>query len=149
MHAAFKITRNAISPSLAKALRAAADPKPALRAAGEVLVQMAKRSFDEPALRAAPWPALKPATIRAKARANKSNAILKRNGLLWRSLRVIGVDKTRVVVGSDRPYAGFHQLGTRHIPARPFFPVTAQGKLTVTAKQRVERAIEIKLGIKE
>ena len=149
MQAAIRVTRDLISPSLLKNLRRANDPKPALKAAGEVLVQMAKRSFDEPALRAAPWPALKPATIKAKARANKSNAILKRNGLLWRSLRVIGVDKTRVTVGSDRPYATFHQIGTRHIPARPFFPVTAQGKLTPAAKARVERAIEIKLSIKE
>jgi len=149
MQAHFRLAKDSISPSLRKALRKAANPAPALRSAGMVLVQMAKRSFDDPALRAAPWPALKPATINAKARANKSSAILKRDGLLWRSLRVIGVDKTRVTVGSDRPYAAFHQLGTKHIPARPFFPVTSQGRLTPAAKERIERAMEIKLGIKE
>lgn len=149
MQGRFTITRDAISPSLVKNLRSAKDPQPALRAAGEVLVQMAKRSFDEPALRVSPWAPLKPATIKAKARAGKSNAVLKSSGTLWRSLRVIGVDKTRVVVGSDRPYAGYHQLGTAHIPARPFFPVTAQGKLTPAAAKRVEAAISIKLSIAE
>lgn len=148
MQIAFKVHKDAISPSLRKALRAAADPKPALSAAGEVLVQMAKRAFDEPKLRPAAWPALKPATLKAKARRGKSNAILKSNGTLWRSLRVLSADKTMVTVGSDRPYAAYHQLGTRHIPARPFFPVTAQGKLTETAKTRIESALKIKLGIK-
>lgn len=144
----FAVVQNQITPSLRKALKSAAKPQPALRAAGEVLVQMAKRSFDEPALRPAPWRPLKASTQRAKARKGKSSALLKSSGTLWRSLRVIGVDSTTVTIGSDRPYAAYHQLGTRHIPARPFFPVTSQGNLTAPAKKRVERAIEIKLGIK-
>ena len=147
MQAKFTLHHDAITPHLRRALKKIENPAPALRAAGMVLVELAKRAFDEPALRAASWPALKPATIKAKARAGKSNAMLKSSGTLWRSLRVIGVDKTRVTVGSDRPYAAFHQLGTRHIPARPFFPVTAQGNLTPLAKERVNSAIETKIGI--
>jgi phage gpG-like protein len=149
MQAKFTLKRDTISPHLLRQLRKAQNPAPALRAAGMVLVEMAKRSFDDPALRAASWPALKPATIKAKARAGKSSTMLKSSGTLWRSLRVIGVDKTRVTVGSDRPYAAFHQLGTRHIPSRPFFPVTSQGNLTPLAKERVNSAIETKLAIKE
>lgn len=147
MQAHFTLKRDAISPHLLRKLRKVQNPAPALRSAGMVLVQMAKRAFDEPSLRAASWPALKPATLKRKGGAG---GILRGpQALMMKSLRVIGVDNTRVTVGSDRPYAGFHQLGTRHIPARPFFPVTAQGKLTAAAKQRVDRAIEIKLGIKE
>jgi phage gpG-like protein len=143
----FTISRNQISPALVKHLRAATDARPALNAAGEVLVQMAKRSFDEPALRPAVWPPLKASTLSQKAKAGKSNGILKSSGTLWRSLRVISAEPTRVTIGSDRPYAGFHQLGTQHIPARPFFPF-AQGKLTAAGKVRVEAALRIKLGIK-
>lgn len=148
MQARFQLTKDTLTPDLRKKLKAVSNRQPALRAGGEVLVQMAKRSFDEPALRAAPWAPLKPSTIKQKARAGKSSGLLKSSGTLWRSLRVIGVDATSVRIGSDRPYAAYHQLGTRHIPARPFFPVTSQGKLTPAAKVRVERAIEIKLGLK-
>lgn len=149
MQISLKLSRDGISPSLAKKVRAGGNPQPALRAAGEVLVQMAKRSFDEPSLRPAPWAALKASTVRAKARAGKSSSILKSSGTMWRSFRVIGVDSSRVTVGSDRPYAGFHQLGTRHIPARPFFPVTPQGKLTAAAKMRVEAAMQKRLNVAE
>lgn len=144
MQARFTISRDTLTPHLLRKLRAAQNPQPALRAAGEALVQMAKRSFDEPALRAASWPPLKPSTAKRKAAAGKSNAILKSSGTLWRSLRVIGVTLSAVTIGSDRPYAAFHQIGTRHIPARPFFPIQ-QGKLTAAAKDRVFTAIHQKL----
>lgn len=146
MQATLKLTRNAISPDLAKALRASQRAAPAMKAAGEVLVQMAKRSFDEPALRITNWPPLKSSTIKQKTKAGKSNAILKSSGTLWRSLRVISAEATRVTIGSDRPYAAFHQIGTRHIPARPFFPI-AQGRLSAAAAKRVETALRLKLGI--
>jgi phage gpG-like protein len=149
MQLSLKLVRDGISPSLAKKVRAGGNPQLALRAAGEVLVQMAKRSFDEPSLRPAPWAPLKTSTVLAKAKAGKSSSILKASGTMWRSFRVIGVDATRVTVGSDRPYAGFHQLGTQHIPARPFFPITPQGKLTAAAKARVEAAMQKRLDLAE
>lgn len=142
MQIQLKLSRDGISPKIAGLVRKAKDPSKALRAAGEVLVQMAKRSFDEPAIRVAPWAPLRPATLAAKARAGKSTGLLKASGTLWRSLRVLEVDKTRVAFGSDRPYAGFHQIGTRRIPARPFFPITGGGKLSPLAKQRVESALK-------
>ncbi|HLP01680.1 MAG TPA: phage virion morphogenesis protein [Opitutaceae bacterium] len=88
------------------------------------VVSMTIRSFNEPALRAAPWPALKEATVREKAKRGGANAILKRSTLLFRSWRVIEATAAHARVGSDRPYAAPHQWGTkRGLPARPMLPL--------------------------
>ncbi len=152
-----KLTKDTLSPAIAKALRAVADPKPALEAAAMVIVKRAVRAFNEPGVRPAPWQALKASTLAAKARTGKSDAILKRDGksdailkrdgVLWRSIRISGLTKARVTVGTDRFYAHFHQLGTRTTPARPFFPFDKDGKLEAAADDRVQAAIRIKLGV--
>jgi phage gpG-like protein len=112
------------------------DPKPALVAMGTALVNYTKRTFNDASLRAAPWP--------AKKSGGASN--LKRDGVLWRSPRVVKTTKTSVTVGSDRVlYAAVHQLGsaqTGGIPARPFFPIL-NGQLTSKAAKRVEHAAEV------
>lgn len=147
MQATLKLTKDTLTRDLLKKLKAAADPKPALEAAGLVIVQRAVRAFDEPGVRPAPWQALAASTLASKAKAGKSNAILKRDGVLWRSIRITGLTKSSVTVGTDRFYAQFHQLGTKRMPARPFFPFDQSGKLETTAAARVQAAIKARLGV--
>lgn len=110
------------------ALAARIADKPALlRTVGEAVAQLAARSFTDASVRAAAWAPLAPATIAAKLRAGTMTQILRRSGLLWLSWRVTSVSNDTVGVGTDRPYAAFHQFGTRRIPARPMFPLTTVG----------------------
>jgi phage gpG-like protein len=144
----YRVKRDTLTPDLRRALRAAKNPQPALRAAGTIVVEMTKRAFSEAALRPDPWAPLKVSTLAEKRRAGKSNAVLKRDGVLWRSPRLITADSRRVIVGTDRFYARFHQLGTRKgIPARPFFPWHRNGKMTKLAQGRVRTVLIKKLGI--
>ena len=48
------------------------------------------------------------------------NKILTLDGFLRKNLRYQVLDKTRVQVGSNAPYAATHQFGRSTIPARPF-----------------------------
>lgn len=54
--------RDVLTPDLRHRIKTAANPKKALEAMGLTVVSMAKRSFGQPSLRPASWPALKPAT---------------------------------------------------------------------------------------
>jgi phage virion morphogenesis protein len=50
-----------------------------------------------------------------------------------------------ILVGTNVPYAGPHQFGTVHIPARPFLPFTADGEAVTTgpAEEEWERYEEL------
>lgn len=141
MQVRIQCVRDTLSPELLRRLRAVQKPRRVLKAAGLVVEARAKRAFDDPALRPAAWRALKPATIKAKMRKNLSSAILKANGVLWRSIRITDLTSTTVKIGSDRFCAKFHQLGTKRMPARPFLPFTPEGRLVPDAKSRVEAAM--------
>jgi len=70
----------------------------------------------------AEWPPLAPATIADKSAHNFAvPAPLLRTGELRDSIhfKIDMLDYT-VIVGSDNPKAIWHELGTRHIPPRPF-----------------------------
>lgn len=102
------------------------DPTPVLEAAGEAVVGITTRAFNDPSLRVTPWAALQPATVAAKLREGSAGAILKRSTLLFRSFRVLDLTANSVTVGTDRFYARFHQWGSRNgrLPARPMLPLT-------------------------
>ena len=57
-----------------------------------------------------------------------------------------------VVIGSNVPYAGTHQNGTRHVPARPFLPVKGRippaymPAIGLAAARGVARAVVLLLG---
>lgn len=142
-----RVQSDTLTPDLRRALRAAKNPGPALRAAGTAVVQMTKRAFNEEALRPEAWAPLKAATLAQKRRAGKSTALLKRDGVLWRSPRIISADGSRVIVGTDRFYARFHQLGTKRIPARPFFPWHKNGRISAVAQSRIRAVLAKKLAI--
>jgi phage gpG-like protein len=145
-----RIKTNTISKALQAKLKEVKDMRPALQAAATVVTEMTKRAFNEPALRPTEWAELKPATLAEKKRKGKSLAILKRDGLLVKSPRVADLTDKSVTVTSDRPYAAVQQLGNKKgtIPARPFFPFSADGKPTPKAVERVEIAIKAVLNRK-
>jgi phage gpG-like protein len=155
-------TQDNIGPALA-ARAAAASNLPRIHGAmGLALVGLTKRAFNEPDLRAAQWP----------AKANGSEARLRKTGTLAKSIRVVAADAGGVTVGSDRKYAAIHQLGgvtsphvirprrgkalaipgmgvfalVRHpgskIPARPFFPFYATGQLTPRANMDLIEVVD-------
>jgi len=136
-----KITKDQITPDLRKKLAGIRDRRPVLEAMGIELVSLTKRAFNDAALRAAPWPPKK----------DGSPATLKRKGTLWQSIRITSVTPDAVTVGSDRPYAAVHQLGSSKskgrgsgIPARPFFPVLG-GVLARGAMDRVVAVAQAKI----
>lgn len=140
MSPAFTKVKDTLGPDLRKKIKAMQNPQRALNAMGTALVSLAKRSFNEPGVRALPWAPLAPGTIKQKQKQGRSEGILKRTGALFRSPRVVSVTGNTVTVGSDRPYAKYHQLGTSKMPARPIFPVTPDGKLTPLATKTVKAA---------
>lgn len=159
--------RDTIGPDLASKASGLGRLAPVAEAIGLAVVGIAKRSFNDEALRQTTWP--------AKKRPN-GQPLLKYTGNLWQSLRVAQVTAHSVTVGSDRPYAAIHQLGgtirrpeikpvnkkalawpgglhpvkkvramSIQIPARPYFPFTPEGKLADLAAAPVREAALAKL----
>lgn len=133
----------------------------AMRSIGIGIAALTKRAFDDPSLRPSAWPAKK----------DGSTATLRRKGMLWRSPRVTSAAANQVTVGSDRPYAGIHQLGysgqvqvpshtrrgnvpvrahTRSLTmlARPFFPVAPDGTPTAHAQQTIREVLAAHLRLR-
>lgn len=82
-----------------------------------------------------PWTPLSPTTI--KARINKDPTKIKilqdtgklKNSLYASAFQHIGAQiagKNVVVYGTPVKYAPWHELGTRHLPARPFMPTSQE-----------------------
>lgn len=115
-----------ISPSL-QALSDPALRRRMLQAAGTLMESYAVRAFDEPAIRPAPWPARK--------KAGDGHPLLLKSGDLRQSIHFQVHGEDSVVVGSPKPYAAVHQLGSskKHISPRPYFPVL-NGQLTSEAE---------------
>ena len=90
-----------ITPQLRKLIEQLRNPTPVLRAMGAELVSITRQSFEDAALRAAPWPPKKDGTP----------ATLKKTSALQRSIRIVDVTNDHVTVGTDRIYAAIHQLG--------------------------------------
>lgn len=98
------------------------DLSPALRPAAEDLKTLIDDSFRESrSPDGTPWAPLKPATI--KRRRQGSSKPLVDTGTLRNSISVRAGKKT-LRVGTNVPYAGTHQFGGEHIPARPFLPIS-------------------------
>lgn len=154
--------RDLLTPGLKKA--AAVDKRPILEAVGLQLVSITKRSFNEPAFRAAPWAPLKRATIAAKIKAGESTAILKANALLCKSWAITSLTNSSVTVSTDRPYATTQQFGAKKgafglskrgrpipwgdIPARPMLPFIGgpeDAKLAPWAREKLSRIAQAKL----
>lgn len=134
--------KDQISPDLLKKAKAMRPDgrKRLLSAMGQAVKSMGVRAFTQPGLRAAAWSPRKDQ--------KKTHALLQLTTTLRKSIRVTSLTSDRVNVGSDRPYAAVHQLGSKkqNIPARPYLPFYKSGKLTKLGATGVERAL--KAGLK-
>lgn len=80
------------------------------------------------------WQALAPTTIERKERGGYPMDILVRSGKLKRTLtgKTVGsIEEVRPLelrVGTEVPYAIFHQRSTRHMPARPVIKLPEEQK---------------------
>jgi len=130
--------RDAISPALLKAA-SAETLKKALRAGATVLARDTRLSWKEAGRRPLPWADLAASTIKGKGNAT----ILVDTGHLKDSITIGEVTDRTATVGSDAPYAPYHQFGTKKgLQARPFIPASADGKLTELAEKEIAGAME-------
>ncbi len=103
----------------------------AVPAVGQVLVEDADTCFvNEADPWGEPWPALKPATVRERARLGKTGKILVRDGVLRGSIaatpttRTAGVTMAEVFAGGPAAaYAAHQQFGDEHMAGRAYFPI--------------------------
>lgn len=104
------------------------------QAMGQTVKAMGIQAFTQPGLRAANW---------AAREDDKPHALLQLSTTLRKSITATAT-ATNVVIGSDRPYAATHQLGSKklNIPARPYLPFYKSGKMTKLGTVRVERALQ-------
>jgi len=135
----------AVSKALAGFEEALADNAPALREIADDFREMVAQLFSsEGRAGGTPWPARKSVgTARRVARTGRSitSPLLVRTGALRDSLIGLGaagnveeIDEGSLTLGTRVPYAIFHQLGTRRMPARP---------IIVLSDARTERWTEI------
>ena len=54
--------------------------------------------------------------------------------------KLVGDDT--VVVGTDKEYAGYHQFGTKHMPARPFMPLDREGNLLPRVQRKIIKYVK-------
>lgn len=118
-------------------------------AAATVLQSMAELNFRSDRNRPATWPDFAESTKKSMSKKRKkSPKLLIDNATLLRSLSVTeGADGASLESAVD--YAGYHQYGTKKMPARPFVPVTGEyGKEatpTPEAEKRMMKAAEAAL----
>lgn len=164
-----EIQDHAVRQALDRLAERAAAPAPALKAVGEALYRMTRRTFEtstDPWGRR--WAPNRPSTLQGWL-ARKSGAFSKRDGRLTRkgaahamakrpligegrflsaaSLHY-GVTGNVLTLGSAAVYAAIHQFGGRAgrgrkvaITARPFLPVTQSGGLAPRAAEAALAAI--------
>jgi phage gpG-like protein len=137
-----ELKRDDISPRLA-ALADDELKKKILLGVGTVIESHAVRAFNEPDLRPKAWPARKKAA---------KHPLLIKSGDLRQSIHTQVQGSDSVKVGSPKPYAAVHQLGSDKtsgrgsgIPARPFFPVL-EGQLTGHAKEEIQDVVDALVG---
>jgi len=137
---AFQLKIDQITPSLG-ALADEALRRRMVQAMGTVVESLAVRAFDEPGLRATPWPA------RKKSKA--TNPLLQDRGNLRKSIHTQLRGETAVVglPSATGEYGAAHQLGSvkKGIPPRPFFPVV-EDQLTGHAQAEIQDVVDALVG---
>ena len=118
-----------VPAALARAQRSA------LVVIGNAVKNRTTEAFRDPTLRPSPWAPRKSG--------GKWPLLIKHPHTgLWQSFRSKLQGNDTVVIGTDKKYAGYHQTGTKHMPARPFFPLDKSGDLTPRVKQKIVRIAE-------
>jgi phage gpG-like protein len=158
--ATFTMTKNDISPALARLAASARHPRKVFLAMGNVFKSITVGNFNSAGLqyRPIPWVPKKDGTP----------ATLKKTGLLWKSFNLEVTDQY-ARLSNPTPYAAVHQFGSadyhsgdvilehhetatgsitklsgarkQNIPPRPFYPVE-NGRLTPAAEKLIAAAGE-------
>lgn len=118
------------------------DMTPAMKVGAQAIQRLMTKTFDNSASPTGKqWKPLAPQTI-AKRKDNSSTPLIDK-GPLSESMATSHGARS-INFGTNVPYAGFQQFGTRYIPARPFMPITRSGELTDDAgpaKVVIERIV--------
>lgn len=132
---------DSLTPDLRLRARAAADRRPLLEAMGQAVKSLGIQAFTDAGKRAQAW---------APRQDDKAHALLQKSTMLRKSIRVIAITNDTAIIGSDRPYAATHQLGSSKlgIPARPYLPFYQSGQMTPLGQQRTGRALAAALRVR-
>jgi phage virion morphogenesis protein len=126
---------NNYAAALSAAVKAPVDFAPLLRKVAVQLRSDVLACFDQSrSPDGAPWPPLKPATVRRRRGGGKGAKPLRDTGILMLSATAQGarghveqVSGAALTFGSNLDRAGWQNFGTRTIPARPFVGLSARG----------------------
>ena len=110
--------------------------KRVLAAAGQLVASRTTLAFRTPSMRPTPW------APRKKSKRDDGHPLLIKSGAMRQSIRWRLDGTNAVVVGSDKKYAPYHQHGTKKMPARPFFPIDAHGRLVPEMERKINRMVE-------
>ena len=102
---------------------------------GAEVVSQADLAFKHPHRRPSPW-------APRKSGGDWPLLVKHPNGGLKVSIKHKLVGDDTVVVGTDKEYAGYHQYGTKHMPARPFMPLDREGNLLPRVQRKVVKYVE-------
>lgn len=109
----------------------------ALKEIGDAVASRATLAFRTPEIRPSPWAPRKP------SRNDDGHPLLIKSSSLSRSiLRKLDGSNNTVVVGTGMKYAGYHQFGTKNMPARPYMPIDAHGNLVPKMQRKVKNYVE-------
>ena len=101
---------------------------------GQAVASRAQQAFRTVSFRPSRW---------APRKDKKSkHPLLIRSGNLRQSITWRFKSNDTVVAGTSTKYARYHQMGTKHMPARPFFPVDAQGRLVDAMLKKINRNVD-------
>lgn len=103
---------------------------------GQAVASRATLAFRSEPIRPSPWAPRKP------SKRDDGHPLLIKSGSLRQSIGYKVVGKDTVVVGTDRKYAGYHQFGTKHMPARPFMPLDENGNLLPRMQLKINEIVE-------
>lgn len=114
-----------------------------LQAIGARLILETRRNFGPSGVsRPEPW---KPLSPKYAKRVKRPYATLDLTGKLFASFRMsVGTDEVSCFT-TGVPYAARHQWGSGTLPARPYWPIDQQGKLTEYAQRAVTTAASLEL----
>ena len=107
----------------------------ALMDIGAEVVSQTDRAFKHPHYRPSPW-------APRKSGGDWPLLVKHPDGGLRATINSKLEGDDTVVVGTDKNYAGYHQFGTKHMPARPFMPLDRNGDLTPQMQQKIYKIVE-------
>lgn len=113
----------------------AGNARPLFASLAHDIEEIERAQFAGEGRRAHPWAWLQPGTVARKSEPR----ILFETGALEASLtggrgRIRDIKRDELRFGTSVPYAGYHQSGTRHMPARPVIDFTEADKRAMIRK---------------